>query len=672
MSEDITENLILAIEAMGLPEAAAEVDGLSGSMDDLAASAERADVAVSGGGAADKGGLMAGLTSMKTLFAGLGVAVAVKSFADFQSQMEKLHTQTGATQGEVARMSKGVLSLAFSVGTGPDSLAEAMYHLQSAGYRGKEALDAVRVAAMGAKIGGAELTSTTEAMTAVMLAGFKGVHSLREAMGQLNSIVGAGDMTMEDLNQALGKGLLASMKNLGLQLPDVGAALAVFGDNNIRGAKGATALQEGLYKLLTPSKEVQENMAKLGLTHLQLAEDLRKPGHLLAMLEDLEHRLKGIHNVTERASITAGIFGSGRTASGMLTLMNQMDLLKRSYKEIEKGGKNFNADWIATTHTLSFVIDQLKALSEVVLIKFGGALNSAIGWMFKFGEALGKGKTWAVALTIGLGAVAATVATMTLMASAGTIVLGAYAAAWTALGVVLTLVDAIPIVLLFAAIGVAIYELIVHFKQVKAAAVDVFDWIKGHWRLLLPLLMGPVGLAIDFITAHFHEIAAVGEWVFGVLKTIFNAVKGVLTKPFDEWWSVVKAVATEIVKIVEWLVAQVEKNIGKVLGPLKSFLHLEGRVAGFGAHALSDAGHFLGLANGTPAVTAGGAFMVGERGPEIVYLPKGAAVQPNSEIGGQSGGGGGSPIMITVNSVLDRRVIARSVVQTGLEAQSGM
>jgi len=41
-----------------------------------------------------------------------------------------------------------------------------------------------------------------------------------------------------------------------------------------------------------------------------------------------------------------------------------------------------------------------------------------------------------------------------------------------------------------------------------------------------------------------------------------------------------------------------------------------------------------GLALGTPAVTRAGAFTVGERGEETVYLPRGAAVVPNGGMGG--------------------------------------
>lgn len=65
----------------------------------------------------------------------------------------------------------------------------------------------------------------------------------------------------------------------------------------------------------------------------------------------------------------------------------------------------------------------------------------------------------------------------------------------------------------------------------------------------------------------------------------------------------------------------------------------------------------LGLQHGTPMVTQGGQFMVGERGPEVVHLPRGAAVQPNAALGG-----GGFSLVIEPSAVnIDGRMVAEVV-----------
>ncbi|MHB1808275.1 MAG: hypothetical protein ACYCU0_03140 [Solirubrobacteraceae bacterium] len=54
MGEDVVENLILAIEAMGVPEAAAAVDELTASVDRLTMATDDAAVAADGGAARRK------------------------------------------------------------------------------------------------------------------------------------------------------------------------------------------------------------------------------------------------------------------------------------------------------------------------------------------------------------------------------------------------------------------------------------------------------------------------------------------------------------------------------------------------------------------------------------------------------------------------------------------
>ena len=48
---------------------------------------------------------------------------------------------------------------------------------------------------------------------------------------------------MQDLADAMGTGLMAAAKAYGQSIEQVGAALATFGDLNVRGAKAATDLR---------------------------------------------------------------------------------------------------------------------------------------------------------------------------------------------------------------------------------------------------------------------------------------------------------------------------------------------------------------------------------------------------------------------------------------------
>ena len=214
----------------------------------------------------ESAGMMAGaaekfrLSSMAML--GIGVAIgaigyeSIKSAISFQRSMEMISTQAGVPQKALARLQAGVLALAGQVGESPASLAAALYHVESSfasvGITGSKALALLKTAAEGAQVGGADLMDATNALDATIASGVGGIHSYSQAMGALNAIVGSGDMTMEDLAQAMGTGVIAVAKSFGQSIYQVGAALALFGDNNIRGAKAATDLRMAWQAMQAP------------------------------------------------------------------------------------------------------------------------------------------------------------------------------------------------------------------------------------------------------------------------------------------------------------------------------------------------------------------------------------------------------------------------------------
>src|SRR5215471_19143947 len=111
-----------------------------------------------------------------------GIAKAADASVHFQSSMELLSTQAGVSQKAVAGLSQGVLDLAGPTATAPEKLSEGLYHLASQGLKGKQALDALKIAAEGAKVGQANLEDVTNALGAAVASGIKGAQNLNEAM----------------------------------------------------------------------------------------------------------------------------------------------------------------------------------------------------------------------------------------------------------------------------------------------------------------------------------------------------------------------------------------------------------------------------------------------------------------------------------------------------------
>lgn len=311
---------------------------------------------------------------------GIGVAAA-KMASDFQSAMERIHTQAGVSQKAVGELSDGVLKLAGKVGEAPTELADGMYHVASslnatlpAAQRVSTELKVLKTAAEGARVGNANLVDVTNALDAAVVSGIKGVQNYQQAMGALNAVVGAGDMKMQDLADALGTGLLAPMKTYGVTLNAVGGALAVFGDNNIRGQEAATKLISAVRIMAAPSAKAADALAQVNLGTLTLAKDLRSNGNqgLIVALEDLKKHMEDAGlSASQQGLLIARAFG-GRQSTGMQVLLDQLGRLKVKTDDVGKGAQAFGSAWAATQQTAAQKTADALATMKADLTQFGG------------------------------------------------------------------------------------------------------------------------------------------------------------------------------------------------------------------------------------------------------------------------------------------------------------
>lgn len=353
---------------------------------------------------------------------------SVKTAAAFNVSMERLTTQAHVPQAEIAKLGDGVLNLAGKVAQTPDSLAEALYHVESnfasMHVKGFDALKVLETAAKGARVGGADLVDVTNALTAALAANIPGVKTFDQSMGVLNATVGAGDMTMQNLAAAFSTGVVASVKTYGASIQDVGAALAVFGDNNIRGKQAGTQLRMSMQAMEVPAAAGAKALAKLGMDSKTLAKDM-STGGLLKALTDLHNRLKkaGIASKDTGAIITE-IFGK-RAGTGINILIDQFDRVVSKYPELNKGAYEFDDAWKKTTEQFGVKMQMLQDGTRALGIRIG---NDLIPYVMKAVDAIMKVVDWmgkhkkiteevgmALAIVTG-GAIAAWIASMIIAA----------------------------------------------------------------------------------------------------------------------------------------------------------------------------------------------------------------------------------------------------------------
>jgi len=608
-------------------------------------------MAVAGGKGEQSAGRMEGAWKV-TKFAILGVGAAlgygIYKAAGFQSQMTQLHTQAGVATTQLKGLGAGVLQLAGQVGESPDSLAESLYHVESnfasLGIKGPKALDDVKIAAEGARVGGADLVDVTNALTAALASQIPGVKNTGQAMGALNAIVGAGDMKMQDLADAFGTGMVAVVKGYGLSLKDVGAALDVFGDNNIRGAKAGTDLRMAVQALAVPVSTGAAELTKLGLSTNSLADAMRSHG-LMGALDLLQERFKATGvTAKQQGDVITTVFGK-KAGVGLALLMDQMDRLKSKYPAITKGADDFGKAWADTKQTAGQQLKDLEMGSEALATSLGlkllPAATKVMGWLSDFVNALERGSAGATIIAGVIGTVLAGIALKKLEDGLSGAVEG-LEGLWNAGGKVVSFIgkmigmtgeqtaateaqtaateegtvaqeeadaamDANPIgliIIAIAALVIGIIEVVKHWKDFRKWGEDAWDGIKtaavAAWHFLdddvfHPIMKG-VDALVDFVRDHWKLLATIvatvllgpiaGLVVF--VATHWNEIRNLTGRLVDDVANFFRELPGRIIGFLSSLPGKM-LNIGRdiVMGLVHGIEDMFGDVAGAIGHLAS-------------------------------------------------------------------------------------
>jgi TP901 family phage tail tape measure protein len=378
----------------------------------------------------------------------------------------------------------------------------------------------------------------TNALDAAVVSGIPGVQNINQAMGALLATVGSGDMTMQNLADALGTGILSVAKQFGVTMADVGASMATFGDNMIRGKPAATDLRMVIFDLVKQSKAGQKVLGDLGFAAGQLGKDMQTGGLKKAIL-DLHAHLEAAHITgTKVGTVLADIF-TKRSAAPLAILMGELNQFQSKYPELKKGANSFGDAWAHTAALLSTKFKQVKAQVEAMFIGIGhflapyastilGYVTKAFDWMKQgnhmkvFGEWI---KTFLIGALVVLGAVLAGMA-----------------------------IEAAPAILLFVGLSLAIGALVKEFmhlyntnskvrafvaevvKVFKKDAVEAVHWLMRAFAEAKKIVGEVIQAIIGFYEKHRVQI---NNMVMDVVKVL------------GDLWSVFKSAFDYVVAIVK-------------------------------------------------------------------------------------------------------------------------
>jgi hypothetical protein len=398
--------------------------------------------------------------------------------------------------------------------------------------------------------------------------------------------------------------------------------------------KGGKDLPKDLAKLAGQMERTRTSGLKSSetLRNLGVDADVIRKGNTQEAVLEIADAFSKMPNKARRAALTQKLFGrTGREllpvlVKGRKGIQDQLDMADRYGAALGTNTVAGVKEMIAHERELQFATTGVKVQLGTALMPAIIAVSKVLVAFARIMAPLIKNSGLFTALIV-----AATTAFVTykIVMLAATV---AQVAFNTTLGITGVLITG-GVVLAIVALIAVVYLLIKHWGWVKKIAMDVWNWIRSHYPLLLVLVFGPLGLAIAQLIKHFDAVKRIGVAAFG-------AVKGAVMPVVDA----VKTLVSWVQRAVDWL--------GKLKPPGGGLLGKAGGVAGK-VWPFQHGG----------VVTSRRAAVVGERGPELVSLPAGATVAPmtRGQTLAMAGAGAGGPQTIVTKVYLDRRQIAEAV-----------
>jgi TP901 family phage tail tape measure protein len=229
-----------------------------------------------------------------TAAAGIGATIAVgfgvgaKSAVQFETTLSRIEGLVGIAKNEVEAFKKPILELGKAVGKGPNELAEALFFVTSAGFKGKDALDVLDASAKAAAAGLGETKQVADAVTSAVNA--YGLENLTAAQSTdiLVATVREGKAEADSIAGALGQ-VLPAASELGVEFSELGGTIAALTRIGLGADQGATALGATLAAIQKPGADAKKALTEFGTSASQLRQKVQQDG-LLAALQDLQER----------------------------------------------------------------------------------------------------------------------------------------------------------------------------------------------------------------------------------------------------------------------------------------------------------------------------------------------------------------------------------------------
>jgi TP901 family phage tail tape measure protein len=479
--------------------------------------------------------------------------VAVRAAGDFQQGMARLVTGAGDVTDNMQKMGQSILGISTSTGVLTGQLLPAMYQIISAGQRGADAENTLKVAAQGSVAEQAKIVDVAKALTTAMTDYGTSQFNATQFMNGYTRATQLGKITLEQLSTSMGP-ILPLAKNIGISFADVAGAMSTMTNAGIPAAQSATSLRFLFQSLEVPTTKAKNAMDSMGLSSVAVGNELKKslPG-ALEMIYKAALRAGPEGSVPFNRAVS-DMIGGQRSLQAYLALTGShfatysanaravadaMNFSKTAVLGWDVAQQNFNtklaqaqaalqavfitigshllpvltqivgqlvpiiqrfADWVTHTNAIENAIKAVAPIFTAFFSALMSVLPTVIGLFLKFMAVLGQ-------LIAAMAGNKQGMEALILVAKVlGVLVVAVLAAGLLTLAIVFGM-----IALVIVTVITVVRALILAWNGLVAAA----NWVAGAWNS-----------AIAFLVGLWHTLVAAAT-------TAFNAVKNAIVSAFN-------------------------------------------------------------------------------------------------------------------------------------------
>lgn len=453
------------------------------------------------------------VAGVATAVGGLSVA-AIRVGSNFEEGMSKVSAISGATGEDLKKLTEKAKEMGAKTKFSATESAEAMQYMAMAGWKTGDMLNGIDGIMNLAAASGEDLALVSDIVTDALTAFGMSAKDSAQFADLLASAASNSNTNVSMLGESF-KYVAPVAGALGHSAKDTAFALGLMANAGIKSSQSGTALRASLTNLAHPSKQMAEEMDRLGIS---LTDSNGKVKEGKALYDELRQKFSGLTDAQKTQS-AATIFGK-EAMSGMLAIINASD---SDYKKLYDSLSNCDGVAEEMANTMN---DNLKGS----LVLLGSAVEGAgIAFYEKFSapakEAVDNVAKWFGNLTTKLGS--------------GELdnTLSGIATGLVTIGTGLLVFNVVSIISNF--IGV---------MNGTATAIGLVAKAQGVWNALVA--MSPIGWIVTIIAALTAGIIVlwntnegfrnevIGAWnaILGVAQTVWGGIVNFFTVDIPAAW----------------------------------------------------------------------------------------------------------------------------------------